>query len=320
MSRSGIHPGFIILASVFVIGVFTVVFVQLPGSTLFWREVQNSGHTILFMVMTLVFMMMLRPAVMTDSLYDQYVIYIMILVAVAVLTELGQLLTQRTPSMLDIARNIAGILVGTGIYAIFDTRLFTLWGQRWRIGVLVLTTLVLVLSLTPLLSTALAYQYRNQAFPLISDFQSGWARKFTSLEQADLTQVSAANETAPAGLDRLSQLELKPGVYPGIAIVEPYPDWTAYTRLVLDLHSPEAVTFDLVIRIHDCRHSHDFYDRFNRVLTVIPGNNSYQIALSDIEHAPRSRLMNMKCISGVMLFVSGLEKHLVVHPGVMRLE
>ena len=85
LSRYGIHLGFIILTSVFVIGVLTVIFVQLPGNTLFWRELQNSGHTILFMVMTLIFMMMLRPALMTDSHYDQYLNYVVILIAVAVL-------------------------------------------------------------------------------------------------------------------------------------------------------------------------------------------------------------------------------------------
>ena len=100
----------------------------------------------------------------------------------------------------------------------------------------------------------------------------------------------------------------------------PYPDWTAYAELLFELHSPAAEAFDLVIRIHDCRHAHDFKDRFNRVVAVIPGNNRYQIALSDIEHAPQTRLMNMKCISGIMLFVSGLDKPLKLHPGVMRLE
>ena len=171
--RSGIHLGFIILASVFVIGVLTVVFVQLPGSTLFWREVQNSGHTILFAVITLLFMMMIRPAVMNDSLYSQYLVCVVIMAAVAVLAELGQVLTHREPSLVDVARNISGIIIGTGVYAYFDARLFTLWGQRWRIGLLALTILVLLLSLTPLVTLAVAYEQRNQAFPLISDFQSG---------------------------------------------------------------------------------------------------------------------------------------------------
>jgi hypothetical protein len=322
--KPGTHFAFLLLALVFVTGLLTVVFVQIPGNTLIWREIQNSGHTILFVIITLAFMVMIRPAAATlDSLYGKYLIAVALLVSAAVLTELGQMLTHREPSLVDIVRNASGVLIGLGMYAFFDSGLTTLWGRRWRvgrIGILVYTALFLVLSLTPLLKLSYAYQQRNQAFPLISDFQSGWARQFIRLDQSVMTPISATYGKAAGVKHSVSQLELKPGLYPGISIREPFPDWSAYTYLTLVLHSPEADAFDMVLRIHDSQHNNDFYDRFNQVLAVTPGINRFQIPLLRVAQAPQNRMMDMERISGVMLFVSGLDKSLKIHPGTLRLE
>ena len=324
MLNFGKHLGFLFSTVVFLTGLSTVIFVQLPGNTLFWRELQNSGHTILFAMITLTFMLMIRPAAaMIESLFSKYLDALALLMSVAILTELGQILTHREPSLVDIVRNISGILIGLGVYAFFDTRLIAMGGHRWhvgRVGVLAFTMLVLLLTLTPLLNLAYAYKQRNQAFPLINDFQSGWGRQFINLNQAVLTQVSASYGLVTGEKHSASQLVLKPGIYPGISIVEPFPDWSAYETLSLELYSLEAETFNLVLRIHDSRHNRDYYDRFNQVLTVIPGVNRYLIPLSRVEQAPRSRMMDIERISGVILFAHRLDKPLKIQLGELGLE
>ena len=101
------------------------MFVQLPGDSLLWRELQNTGHTILFATITLIFMVIMRsvvPAAINRTLAG-YAITGMAMFTVAVLTELGQQLTHREPSLSDLVRDMAGIVVGLGLYAYMDPRL-----------------------------------------------------------------------------------------------------------------------------------------------------------------------------------------------------
>ncbi len=329
MSRFRLQLRFIALSLLFFLGVVSVLFVQLPGSSLLWRELQNTGHTVLFAIMTLAFMAILRgvfPAAGNKTVIS-YMLASAVLVTVAVLTELGQLLTHREPSLNDIIRDLAGVLIGLGLYATIDPCFMALWKRHCyvlRIGAFILSSCLLVVSLLPLLHLAFAYMQRNEAFPVIIDFQAGWAKPFLQFNQAVLTQVAAPDLLA-LGIDhqdqqQVSQLNLNQGKYPGISIIEPYPDWSAYNTLILELYSPQAQAFGLVLLIHDSQHNQAYSDRFNQALTVKPGNNRFRIPLPGVEHAPAGLDMDMMHIANVMLFAVNIDGPVKLYPDTLSLE
>lgn len=318
-----------ILSTVFSLGITAVLFAQLPGDTLLWREIQNSGHTIVFAILTMVFIVLLRslrPAGVYKVLTG-YVITVAVMVAVAIVTELGQLLTHREPSLNDVVRDMAGMLLGLGLYACIDPCLIAPWrrdSHKLRISTLIFSCCLLTVSMFPLMHLAAAYLQRNDALPVIVDLRAGWSRPFLQMNQAELMQVTApytlTSGEYTAGKQRVSQLILDTGSYSGVSVVEPYPDWSAFKTLQLQIYSAQMQAFDLVIRIHDSQHNHDHADRFNQSLTLLPGNNTFRIPLSDIERAPRARDMNLRQIASIQLFAVNLDNPVKFYPGIIKLE
>ena len=279
--------------------------------------------------MTLVFMGILRcvrPVADSKALLS-YAISIAVLAAVAVLSELGQQLTHREPSMVDTLRDMAGIVIGLGFYAYADSSVIALSKQYsyvLRISALVFSVCLLVVSLFPLLHLAFAYVQRNDAFPVIIDFEAVWGIPFIRLDQSVLIPAAAPDSLTSmierTDQQRVFQLTLNRSQYPGISMVEPYPDWSAYKTLTLELYSWQVQTIKLVLRIHDSQHNQEYADRFNLDLTVNPGYNRYRIPLIDIEHAPAGRQMDMKHIANIMLFAVDIEDAVKLYPGTLKLE
>ena len=329
MSKIRLQFRLVIFPLLFVISVASILFVQLPGNSLLWRELQNTGHTILFVIMALAFMNMLRgflPVALNKALIS-YAIAGAVLVIVAVITELGQSLTHREPSLVDIARDFAGILIGLGLYSFTEPCVKDLSKQHcyvFRISILALSSCLLVVSLLPLLHLTFAYVQRNDAFPVIIDFQAAWIRPFMQLNQAVLTQATAHDSSASLNeltdQQQVPQLVLNSGQYPGISIIEPYPDWSAYKTLTLSLYSMQVQAIKLVLRIHDSQHNQEYSDRFNQALTIMPGNNRFRIPLLSIEHAPAGRKMDMRHIANIMLFAGNIDGTIEIYPGALRLE
>jgi hypothetical protein len=110
------------------------------------------------------------------------------------------------------------------------------------------------------------------------------------------------------------------GDYPGLTIVEPYPDWSLYENLIIEIYSENTRTFDLVLRVHDESHNNIYSDRYNKVLKIKTGKNGFHIPLRDIESAPADRKMDMGRISELVLFASKPAKALDFVLGEIRLE
>ena len=192
-----------------------------------------------------------------------------------------------------------------------------------KAGLLLISVVLLAASFSPLLNMVSASLQRDQAFPVIADFGTGWTRAFLQLNRAALTQVADQQglTATKKGAERPTvQLTLKPGRYPGVAMVEPCMDWSGYGALSLELYSPHANPINIVLRIHDYWHNQAYSDRFNRTLTLRPGSNRIQIPLSSIVESPAGREMDMKRIGGLMLFVVDVEDTIRLYPGVIRLE
>jgi hypothetical protein len=309
-------PASLLLAGLIVFLVIT--FGKLSGHNALIREIQDTLHTVVFTVFTY-FALQLMHRRAGDSLTTSadYLLVAGLCLLTGVATEAAQWLTGRGFGLLDIVRDMAGIVLGAGFHAL-NAR--TTQGSRLiphkhlRRTLAVALCVILCAAIYPLASLSWHYQGRNAAFPVIMDMQADWATAFLEPNAARLTP--APNTCGPAA----SALQLLPADYPGIGIVDPSPDWRGYRYLGIELHSANPAPVNLTLRVHDRAHNNEFSDRFNYTLTVTPGTHQYRIALEDISNAPTGRKLDLGSIAGVKLF-SGKHPHpqkLCV--GVIRLE
>jgi len=293
-----------------------MLFMRLPDDSMLWREFQNAGHTPLFGFIALATLYMLRtyiPTVRDRPLYG-YLMSAAVSLGIGVMSEYGQLLTDRDPSSYDVMRDLIGIVAGLGVYAGVDPQMKPLWSnlrRGLRSATVILSCFLFAASLFPLVRLATASIQRNEAFPVIIDFEAGWSKPFLQLQHAALRSVTE---------NQLSQLVLKPARYPGMSMVEPCPDWSAFERLTFVIHSTQSHPFQLVLRIHDKLHNQEHADRFNRTLMIMHGENRFRIPLAEIRNAPAGRELDMTRITGLTLFAVDTVQPVDFYIGPFRLE
>jgi hypothetical protein len=302
-----------------------VLFGQLPDDSLLWRELQNTGHIPLFGILSLATLCILRevsPTARKRPLAGYLAAGFISLVA-GIAIEFGQLLTHRDPGSADVMRDLAGIVAGLGIYAVVDPRMQSVWyklHRGLRTATIALACLLLLGSLLPLAQLAVACVQREQAFPVVIDFTARWSKAFIQLNHAALTQVTPSEAWISAPGPRMARLTLYPAQYPGVAIVEPSPDWAAFETLTFAVYSREPEPVDLVLRVHDKLHNQILSDRFNQRLTVKRGENRFRIPLAAIQNAPADRSMELSQMAGLILFATDIVDPVDLYLDNMRLE
>ena len=127
--------------------IFSMLFMRLPGDSMLWREFQNAGHVPLFGFIALAILYMLRTYIPTvrDRLLYGYLMSAAVSLGIGVLSEYGQLLTDRDPSSYDVMRDLIGIVAGLGVYAGVDPRMKPLWSnlrRGLRSGTIILSCLL----------------------------------------------------------------------------------------------------------------------------------------------------------------------------------
>ena len=305
--------------------VAAITFWQLPGNSLLWRELQNTGHTPLFGCLALAILFILResfPPVRGNPLLA-YPLAGIASLALGIFIELGQLLTHRDPSVSDVLRDLAGIIAALSIYAGIDSRLVSVWHRQHkglRAGTIALGCCLFLGGLVPLGQQIMVSLQRDSAFPVIIDPGADWSGAFLQFDHATLALVPAPERWTSVSGQHVARLVLKPARYPGIAVIEPYPDWSAFANLRFTLYSSETRPFDLVLRIHDQLHDQAYSDRFNLELRVMPGENVFRIPLASIQYAPADRSMDLKRIAGLMLFAIDITSPVEFYLDTMRLE
>ncbi len=299
--------------------IFIVLFGELPGTSLFWQEVQNTGHTLLFAVVAVLVLLLLQDSTVMfrPASLKLYIVAGLVSLLLGVLAEFVQQLIGRDSSASDIMRDLTGIVTGLGLCASLDSRLRSLWLKSRKIvkvGIIALTLCVISAGLLPLVYLSAAYLQRNEAFPVILNLKEKWAIPFIQTKKA-VVQASVANDVT-----RSVPVQFNPGIYPGVSMIELYPDWSSFKMLTLDIYSEQVEAFDLVVRIHDERHNNDYTDRFNKRLKIESGENLFHISLQEIERAPMGRKMDMAKMSTLVLFAGEVTVPIRFFLGTIRLE
>ncbi len=290
-----------------IIGVFLIIAkLKLPSHTYLWREIHNTGHTLLFGAFALAVLSMVRQywTALGNRPFRQYIFALAITVLSGALVEMAQIYLPGDSDLYDLSRDIAGALAALGFRAAMDGRSAAgarFMGIRLRKLLLAISGIVLLASLTPLAVLTGAYLHRNLSFPTIAAFDSVWERPLMKTRKVSLTAVPAP----PAWNDhpgKVGQLTFQPAKYPTFSIEEPFPDWNGYSIFSLLIFSPEAEIVTIGLRIDDSHTDNSFHDRFNLTIDLKSGQNEIVVPLEKIRTAPRGRLMDMKSINSIHIY------------------
>ena len=309
-----------------IIGIMAILkFLRLPTDTYLWREIHNTGHTPLFGLLALFYLVLLSIYARFENpaRYKYYIAAFICTVVTGALVEFIQYFGPGDADIVDLVRDTLGAVIFLGLYSVFDRRLYVAIKNSRRAKALVVvgSLLVLVISLIPLGLWVGAYFYRDNAFPEIANFESFWGNRFVMTREAGLSLVKPPSAWKTNKTERCAKLTLLPGSgYPTLSIEEPFPDWRGYEYLDFEMYSESDTTVKMAVRIEDFAHNGQYNDRFNSKLRVIPGANRFSIPLYRIRNAPSTRRMNMSRIRAIHFFAFGLKSNLIVYIDKVRLE
>ncbi len=279
--------------------ILSLLFMPFAADSLWWREVFNSGHTILFVVISSVLYFRLSATVRFSNSAIIYLIVLVTGLLLGIAIEVLQGLLQREASVNDLYRNFFGIISGLGLVSL--RRQKSLYNKMlmamFSLGFLLLGT-------CSLFQISWHYIQRANAFPVILDFNAEWSDSFVRFNRTEMEMFSSR----AGDKNRLFHIRFDTGIYPGITIIEPVADWSAYRNLRFKVASGAKDDTNLILRIHDKNHDNNYQDRFNQKLVLHPGLNEIVIPLDQIKKGPVSRDLDLANIAGLILFLGKVER------------
>ncbi len=296
---------------------FLISYIELPSDSFLWRELQNTGHTPFFGVLSLI-ILALSALILGKRIkhpWGHYIISFCAASFISALIEYLQIVGPRDADIADFMRNIAGIFSFLGTASVVDGRLSEFWKasrQKYRYILLVFSMAIFILSLVPLASWSVSYFQRNKAFPVICGFDSGWEASFARPEGAKLDITVPPRKWGKPANDLVGKLTFKKTTYPGLVIEEPYPNWGDYEYFSFSVYSQLSAPVAIGLRVDDAHYNERDDDRFNGPLEVNPGPNEFIIKLDEIRSGPMFRDLDLESVAVVIIYSSRPEEEFVL--------
>jgi VanZ family protein len=275
-----------------------VVFAQFHEPTRFAHTLQKLAHPVTFGAIALLFLTLLQGE--PPRRFGSYALAFVLTVSCGAGTEVAQAFVARDPSILDVLRDALGASTALAGFATLVPGADARGRGAWRTLGAMLACVGFIVVVTPLSICLAAYANRDLRFPTLLEACSPLDRYFLSGGHAEFVP-SGGPRTSRCG--SVLRVELGTVPYAGITLDEPYPDWRSAHTLVLDLRNPGDLDLSLVVRVHDRAHNYQYPDRFNREFTLrAREQREISIPITEIEHAPASRLMDLSQIAGIIVF------------------
>jgi hypothetical protein len=304
---------------------FPLFWFPLSPRTRLGREIMNFTHVPIFAVASLLLLHL--SGVLARKLlprrWQHYAVAAGVAGAAAVGTEVFQYFGSRDADVGDLARNLAGVVVGLAVLASRDRglaadglRLRLPGGRTWFAAAV---TAALVFAVAPIAVTLWAYSERAAALPLLRGFDALWERPFlhTTNAAVDLVPPPPGWDRAPG--ERVARVTFSKVAWPSIALEECYPNWTGYSVLALDLYSASPQAQRLWLSVEDI----DFApndDRFNHYFELQPGATRLRIPISDVRVGPVARELDLTRVRHVRLIAVRPAERFVIWIDDLRLE
>ncbi len=163
----------------------------------------------------------------------------------------------------------------------------------------------------PTALTMAAYVKRASLVPQLVQLDSALGRHFLVASAARFVATTEGS------------LRVQPdrGRWPGLSLEEVWPDWRAYSTLVIDLSNTGNEAFSILVRIDDRRSDPHFRDRYNQQFELAPlSRRVIRISMTEIESAPTGAKMDLAHIQRITLFEDGSKPTHPFYLNSLRLE
>lgn len=293
------------ILAVLLVVLILLLFVGGPGhySSRIYRNVWDLGHIVLFIVLTislfkLPFIEQKRPLI-------QIVIVFIGVIFFAVLSELMQIGTSRSPELADVRRDIIGACIGSLI--VYKKKKLT---EKF-FPVLVITVLLLIIYELNALTRTLVDEYDivNKA-PVLSNLEG----IFEDERWKGNSQYKLSTDNVIEGKKSL-EVTFNTDKYSGITLKYMHRDWSAKKSLHVSIFYAEDDDLLLNVRINDFLHieNNRFNDRYNKTITLAKGWNDFIFLIKDIQNAPKGRKANLENMQSFGLFVKNLSEPKIIY-------
>lgn len=283
-----------------------VVFAPVPGDTRWIRTLHNSAHAPIFGCISLLVLLLSRShsRLQALGLIGQYTLALAAAFGLGVVTELLQIPAGRDASAQDALHDTIGALAFLGIFAAIDSRIRSLpQSAPIRFAVAVVGIVSLGVAVAPVSRAALKYQQRDQRFPVLADFSQRYDRYFILQQSAEFSPVRIPAPWARAKDEAAMRVRFQDGPYPGMNFIEPLPDWSGHSTLLVDLTNPTPMNLQLVLRVHDARHNNQPEDRFSKRYQLPAGTREVlRVRLQEVAAGPKSRRLDLQQVAGLIVF------------------
>lgn len=274
-------------------------------STLLGRTVQDFGHLPLFgMISTLLLLVLSKLYGPEAPVGRQYLIAFAIAVTLGVATELAQMVGPRDADLQDLLRNLSGTFAALSLAATVDPRIRVGWiGRRpLRWGLRLAALVVVAVMALPLVRVVDGYLARSARMPTLYAFSESKERAFVRGRFGWIKGVEQPDCWGEGAPPFAAEIRFGTKVGPAIVFNEPYPDWSEFTMLALEICLPGDQPVTLGLRIDDQHRSVRYTDRYNRHLNLQPGVNRIRISLDEVGRGPAERPLDLTMLERIVLF------------------
>ena len=293
--------GIIVVVAAIFFNLWLLFLYRLPGKTLFWMSLQNAGHSLAFLELSL-------ALCYAATFYFHRRLGVVALMVIGILcllfggmVEVVQGFVGRQSSWSDLGLDGVGTFAGLLTYGAFHFSPASRYRYiRWLLIPIALSVMSRAL-FTPL-KYAVAEQVVRAELPLLADFDSRWLNVFVSKTSSAVLKFEAPPPEWKGHSTQVARLQIWPGSWPGIQFYGVVRDWSNYDYLVFDLFSAESENAKMYLRINDLNHNHRYSDRYNRSITVKPGYQQIRIPLGKVKAGPAEREMDMSKIKEVIFY------------------
>lgn len=251
-----------------------VLHVPNPYGNAVVQEVHETSHTVLFFLAQMVFLIIVRRRRPHWPLVPLMLATALLATVIGGLIEIIQPYFNRSRSWEDLGRDVLGIVAACGVFYGFYCRSKTTKALAWGAALM-----VLVVAFTPLAKAWQRQWVRDQAFPLLTNFDTPAMRYHIGrTEYARIRFVEAPEQWQDNQSTVLQVIMPKDTRWSGFALYHPAPDWHGYEQLRFAVFSALEKPTRIAVNIYSVQSGSKVL-RY-RAFDVQPGLNEFVFDLS----------------------------------------
>ena len=303
----------VLVLTAFMLSIIFLLFFNFEKShSLLIDSIINLGHVPLFMVVAAMVLWVLDWQNWPVTKLKNYILAGLITCVLALITEVLQQITpERSFEINDIIHDIVGCTIF--LLIAYQHRRNMLHGVKLLLNFI--AGILLLLASMSVIAASLDELRTLRDFPLLASFETD-----RELDRWKIEERYERSKLHTTHRNHSLRVDLYPGLYPGASFNHPPRNWRGYDSLFFDVFLDGTEELALSVCIHDLEHNEKFEDRYNRAYILKPGPNRVTICLSEVEHAPKGRSMDMEHIRVLCIFSYKLQKKRTVYFDNFRLE